>query len=113
MVEVLNQLGDITGNDLFNASSAKNIKDAGRNGVTGVLSGFAIMRKIDDETGEASVSSVMKIDGDLYAGGSKVITNRLQELVAFMGEKVLDSGVKIEMQEIATKSGTGVTFKLV
>lgn len=113
MLEVLNQSGDITGNDMFNASSAKTIKEAGRNSLTGVLSGFAIMRKIDDETGEAFVSSVMKIDGDLYAGGSKVITNRLQELVAFMGDKVLDNGVKIEMTEIATKNGTGVTFKIV
>lgn len=113
MIQVMNMLGDVTGNDLFNASSAKNIKDAGRNSVKGLLSGFAVLRKVDDETGEASVSSVMKIDGELYAGGSKVISNRLQELVAFMGENVLDNGVKIEMTEIATKSGTGVTFKLV
>ena len=113
MVEVLNQVGDITGNDMFNASSAKNIKDAGRNNVEGVLTGFAVMKKTDDETGDTTVSSVMKIDNELYAGGSKVITNRLQELVVFFGDKVLDNGVKIKMPEIATKSGTGVTFILV
>lgn len=112
MIKVLNQVGDITGNDLFNASTANQIKKAGSKGVEGTMTGCAVVQKVDDETGEVTVSSVIKLDGELYAGASKVITNRLQELIEFMGEEVIKNGVAIQFCEIDTKSGVGVSFIL-
>ena len=113
MIKTLMRVGNITGNDLFNASTAESIKNAGRNKIEGLLSGCAIVQNVDDETGETSVSSVMKVNDTLYAGGSKVMTNRLQKLVEFMGEDVIKEGANIRFREIQTKSGTGVTFELI
>ena len=112
MIKVLNKVGDITGNDLFNASTANPIKKAGSKEISGKMTGCAVVQKTDDETGEISVSSVIKLDGELYAGASKVITNRIQELIEFMGEEVIKNGVEIQFCEIETKSGTGVSFIL-
>ena len=112
MIKVLNKVGDITGNDLFNAPTANPIKKAGSKEIAGKMTGCAVVQKTDDGTGEISVSSVIKLDGELYAGNSKVITNRLQELIEFMGEEVVKNGVEIQFCEIDTKSGTGVSFVL-
>lgn len=108
------QCGNITGDDLFNASNGMPIKVAGRDKMSVDMTGFAIILKVDDETGEANTTAVIKTkDGHLIAGGSKVIVNRLEELVAYKGKEILDKeSMKITFAEITTKNGIGVSFSI-
>lgn len=102
--------------DLANVGTGKGLKECGRDKIKGTLNGFGIVKaqSVDAETGEVEEKeiSVVKVDGVVYSGASKVMAGRLETLADIIENEndVKDGKIKVHFDNISCKSGDGVTM---
>ena len=99
--------------DLANVGSGLGLKEAAETKVEGVLNGFGSMpvERVDNETGDVKTEtlSIVKIDGVVYSGASKVVDGRLNNLKAIVGEStdVQDGKISVKFENIKLAKGMG------
>lgn len=102
--------------DMANVGSGLGFKDAVERGAEGVLDGFGVVEseRLSDETGELEkiVISVVKVDGTLYSGASKVIEGRLKNLDAIVGNSndVEEKKISVKFENIKLAKGNGTNL---
>ena len=100
--------------DILNANLGMSLKDACDVGTEGILNGYAVLNKtsVDEETGETSEHeiAVLKINGELYSGESKVTVNRIKELDEVFSED--EDGEELEIKLVPVKCGRGMAVSL-
>lgn len=108
----------LTKKDIFNAQAGKGFKDAAKESVSGMLTGFAVteVEDIDYSTGELKGNKtvcVMKVGDKIYSGESVVIARRLTEMSNMFTEVEIGEGIEIQFTEIKAGRGTATNFMLV
>lgn len=108
----------LTKKDIFNAQAGKGFKDAAKEAVTGMLTGFAVteVEDIDYSTGELKGNKtvcVMKVGDMIYSGESIVVARRLTEMANMFTEEEIGAGIEIQFIEIKAGRGTATNFMLV
>ena len=99
--------------DLANVGSGLGLKEAAETKVEGVLNGFGsmVVERADEETGEVKedVLSIIKVDGVVYSGASKVVDGRLNNLKKIVGEStdVQDGKISVKFENIKLAKGMG------
>ena len=99
--------------DLANVGSGLGLKEAAETKVEGVLNGFGslIVERINEQTGESKQEtvSIVKVDGIVYSGASKVVDSRLNNLKSIIGEStdVQDGKISVRFESIKLAKGTG------
>ena len=102
--------------DLANVGSGLGLKEAAETRVEGVLNGFGSMlaERVDNETGESKQEtvSIVKVDGIVYSGASKVVDGRLNNLKAIVGEStdVQDGKISVRFENVKLAKGTGANL---
>lgn len=102
--------------DMANVGSGLGFKDAVERGAEGVLDGFGVVEseRLSDETGELEkiVISVVKVDGTLYSGASKVVEGRLKNLDAIVGNSndVEEKKISVKFENIKLAKGNGTNL---
>lgn len=97
--------------DLFNTSVGTGYKDAVKNKVAGECTGAAVFEKTNQD-GEVETVSAVKVDGKIYSGNSKVMANRVNELIGFLGDEI-ENGVKVAFTTVQCKEGDGVALMVI
>lgn len=106
----------ITKKDLANVGSGLGFKEAADNKVSGLLEGMGIIEteRINEETGEFEpvVISVIKVNGHVYSGASKVVEGRIKNLAGIVGDStdVEDGKIDIAFENIKLAKGTGTNI---
>lgn len=109
-------LHNISKMDMANVGSGLGFKDAVERGIEGVLEGFGIVEteRVNEETGELEkvVISVVKVNGSLFSGASKVIEGRLKNLDAIVGNSndVEEKKISVEFRKIKLAKGDGTNL---
>ena len=109
-------LYNITKMDMANVGSGLGFIDAVEQEVEGVLEGFGIVdsERLNDNTGELEkVSvSVVKVNGQLFSGASKVVEGRLKNLDAIVGNTndVEDKKISVKFENIKLAKGNGTNL---
>lgn len=107
---------NITKLDMANVGSGLGFKDAVEQGAEGVLEGFGIVdsEKLNENTGELEkvVISVVKVNGQLFSGASKVVEGRLKNLSAIVGDSkdVEEKRISIKFENIKLAKGNGTNL---
>ena len=99
-------LYNITKMDMANVGSGLGFVDAVEQGVEGVLEGFGIV-----DTGEVPIS-VVKVNGQLFSGASKVVEGRLRNLAAIVGDSndVEEKKISVKFENIKLAKGNGTNL---
>lgn len=109
-------LYNITKMDMANVGSGLGFIDAVEQEVEGVLEGFGIVdsERLDDNTGELEkvVISVVKVNGQLFSGSSKVVEGRLKNLAAIVGDSkdVEEKKISVKFENIKLAKGNGTNL---
>lgn len=107
---------NITKLDMANVGSGLGFKDAVEQGAEGVLEGFGIVdsERLDENTGELEkvVISVVKVNGQLFSGASKVVEGRLKNLGAIVGDSkdVEEKRISVKFENIKLAKGNGTNL---
>lgn len=99
-------LYNITKMDMANVGSGLGFVDAVEQKVEGVLEGFGI---VDSE--EVPIS-VVKVNGQVYSGASKVVEGRLKNLSAIVGDSndVEEKKISVKFESIKLAKGNGTNL---
>lgn len=99
-------LYNITKMDMANVGSGLGFVDAVEQKVEGVLEGFGIV-----DTEEVPIS-VVKVDGKLFSGASKVVEGRLRNLSAIVGDSndVEEKKISVKFENIKLAKGNGTNL---
>lgn len=99
-------LYNITKMDMANVGSGLGFVDAVEQKVEGVLEGFGIV-----DTGEVPIS-VVKVNGQLFTGASKVVEGRLRNLSAIVGDSndVEEKKISVKFENIKLAKGNGTNL---
>lgn len=99
-------LYNITKMDMANVGSGLGFVDAVEQKVEGVLEGFGIV-----DTEEVPIS-VVKVNGQLFTGASKVVEGRLRNLAAIVGDSkdVEEKKISIKFENIKLAKGNGTNL---
>jgi hypothetical protein len=99
-------LYNITKMDMANVGSGLGFVDAVEQKVEGVLEGFGI---VDSE--EVPIS-VVKVNGQLFSGASKVVEGRLRNLAAIVGDSndVEEKRISVKFENIKLAKGNGTNL---
>lgn len=99
-------LYNITKMDMANVGSGLGFVDAVEQKVEGVLEGFGIV-----DTEEAPIS-VVKVNGQLFSGASKVVEGRLRNLSAIVGDSndVEEKKISVKFESIKLAKGNGTNL---
>lgn len=109
-------LYNITKLDMANVGSGLGFKDAVERDVEGVLEGFGIVdsERLNENTGELEkvVISVVKVNGQLFSGSSKVVEGRLKNLSAIVGDSndVEEKKISVKFENIKLAKGNGTNL---
>ncbi len=109
-------LHNITKMDMSNVGSGLGFKDAVEQNAEGVLDGFGIVEseRLNEETGEMEkiAISVVKVNGQLFSGASKVVEGRLKNLDAIVGNSndVEDKKISVKFENIKLAKGNGTNL---
>lgn len=107
---------NITKLDMANVGSGLGFKDAVEQGVEGVLEGFGIVdsERLNENTGELEkvVISVVKVNGQLFSGASKVVEGRLKNLNAIVGDSkdIEEKRISVKFENIKLAKGNGTNL---
>jgi len=107
---------NITKLDMANVGSGLGFKDAVEQGAEGVLEGFGIVdsERLNENTGELEkvVISVVKVNGQLFSGSSKVVEGRLKNLNAIVGDSkdVEEKKISVKFENIKLAKGNGTNL---
>lgn len=99
-------LYNITKMDMANVGSGLGFVDAVEQKVEGVLEGFGIV-----DTEEVPIS-VVKVNGQLFTGASKVVESRLRNLSAIVGDSndVEEKKISVKFENIKLAKGNGTNL---
>lgn len=99
-------LYNITKMDMANVGSGLGFVDAVEQKVEGVLEGFGIV-----DTEEVPIS-VVKVNGQLFSGASKVVEGRLRNLSAIVGDSndVEEKKISVKFEAIKLAKGNGTNL---
>ena len=99
-------LYNITKMDMANVGSGLGFVDAVEQNVEGVLEGFGIV-----DTEEVPIS-VVKVNGQLFTGASKVVEGRLKNLAAIVGDSndVEEKKISVKFESIKLSKGNGTNL---
>lgn len=99
-------LYNITKMDMANVGSGLGFVDAVEQKVEGVLEGFGIV-----DTEEVPIS-VVKVNGQLFSGASKVVEGRLKNLSAIVGDSndVEEKKISVKFENIKLAKGNGTNL---
>lgn len=99
-------LYNITKMDMANVGSGLGFVDAVEQNVEGVLEGFGIV-----DTEEVPIS-VVKVNGQLFSGASKVVEGRLKNLSAIVGDSndVEEKKISVKFENIKLAKGNGTNL---
>lgn len=99
-------LYNITKMDMANVGAGLGFVDAVEQKVEGVLEGFGIV-----DTGEVPIS-VVKVNGQLFTGASKVVEGRLKNLIAIVGDSndVEEKKISVKFESIKLAKGKGTNL---
>lgn len=99
-------LYNITKMDMANVGSGLGFVDAVEQKVEGVLEGFGIV-----DTEEIPIS-VVKVNGQVFSGASKVVEGRLRNLAAIVGdsEDVEEKKISVKFENIKLAKGNGTNL---
>lgn len=99
-------LYNITKMDMANVGSGLGFVDAVEQKVEGVLDGFGIV-----DTEEVPIS-VVKVNGQLFSGASKVVEGRLRNLAAIVGDSndVEEKKISVKFENIKLAKGNGTNL---
>lgn len=99
-------LYNITKMDMANVGSGLGFVDAVEQKVEGVLEGFGIV-----DTEEVPIS-VVKVNGQLFSGASKVVEGRLRNLAAIVGDSndVEEKKISVKFESIKLAKGNGTNI---
>lgn len=109
-------LYNITKMDMANVGSGLGFIDAVEQEVEGVLEGFGIVdsERLNENTGELEkvVISVVKVNGQLFSGSSKVVESRLKNLTAIVGDSkdVEEKKISVKFENIKLAKGNGTNL---
>lgn len=109
-------LYNITKMDMANVGSGLGFIDAVEQEVEGVLEGFGIVNseRLNENTGELEkvVISVVKVNGQLFSGSSKVVEGRLKNLTAIVGDSkdVEEKKISVKFENIKLAKGNGTNL---
>lgn len=107
---------NITKMDMANVGSGLGFIDAVEQEVEGVLDGFGIVdsERLNEKTGELEkvVISVVKVNGQLFSGSSKVVEGRLKNLSAIVGDSkdVEEKKISVKFENIKLAKGNGTNL---
>lgn len=107
---------NITKMDMANVGSGLGFKEAVEHGIEGVLDGFGVVEseRVNEETGELEkvTISVVKVNGTLFSGASKVVEGRLKNLDAIVGNSndVEEKKISVEFRKIKLAKGDGTNL---
>lgn len=107
---------NITKMDMANVGSGLGFIDAVEQEVEGVLEGFGIVdsERLNENTGELEkvVISVVKVNGQLFSGSSKVVEGRLKNLSAIVGDSkdVEEKKISVKFENIKLAKGNGTNI---
>lgn len=99
-------LHNITKMDMANVGSGLGFVDAVEQKVEGVLEGFGIV-----DTEDVPIS-VVKVNGQLFSGASKVVEGRLRNLSAIVGDSndVEEKKISVKFERIKLAKGNGTNL---
>lgn len=99
-------LHNLTKMDMANVGSGLGFVDAVEQKVEGVLEGFGIV-----DTEEVPIS-VVKVNGQLFSGASKVVECRLRNLAALVGDSddVEEKKISVKFESIKLAKGNGTNL---
>lgn len=99
-------LYNITKMDMANVGSGLGFIDAVEQKVEGVLEGFGIV-----DTEEVPIS-VVKVNGQVFSGSSKVVEGRLKNLSAIIGDgkDVEEKKISVKFESIKLAKGNGTNL---
>lgn len=99
-------LYNITKMDMANVGAGLGFVDAVEQKVEGVLEGFGIV-----DTEEVPIS-VVKVNGQIFSGASKVIEGRLRNLTAIVGDSndVEEKKISVKFESIKLAKGNGTNL---
>lgn len=99
-------LYNITKMDMANVGAGLGFVDAVEQKVEGVLEGFGIV-----DTEEVPIS-VVKVNGQLFSGASKVVEGRLRNLTAIVGDSndVEEKKISVKFESIKLAKGNGTNL---
>lgn len=99
-------LYNITKMDMANVGSGLGFVDAVEQEVEGVLEGFGIV-----DTEEVPIS-VVKVNGQVFSGASKVVEGRLRNLSAIVGDSndVEEKRISVKFESIKLAKGNGTNL---
>lgn len=99
-------LYNITKMDMANVGSGLGFVDAVEQKVEGVLEGFGIV-----DTEEVPIS-VVKVNGQVFSGTSKVVEGRLRNLAAIVGDSndVEEKKISVKFENIKLAKGNGTNL---
>lgn len=99
-------LYNITKMDMANVGSGLGFIDAVEQEVEGVLEGFGIV-----DTEEVPIS-VVKVNGQVFSGASKVVEGRLRNLSAIVGDSndVEEKRISVKFESIKLAKGNGTNL---
>ena len=109
-------LYNITKMDMANVGSGLGFIDAVEQEVEGVLEGFGIVEseRLNENTGELEkvAISVVKVNGQLFSGASKVVEGRLKNLGAIVGDSkdVEEKKISVKFENIKLAKGNGTNL---
>lgn len=109
-------LYNITKMDMANVGSGLGFIDAVEQEVEGVLEGFGIVdsERLNENTGELEkvAISVVKVNGQLFSGSSKVVEGRLKNLTAIVGDSkdVEEKKISVKFENIKLAKGNGTNL---
>lgn len=107
---------NITKMDMANVGSGLGFIDAVEQEVEGVLEGFGIVdsERLNENTGELEkvVISVVKVNGQLFSGSSKVVEGRLKNLTAIVGDSkdIEEKKISVRFENIKLAKGNGTNL---
>jgi hypothetical protein len=107
---------NITKMDMANVGSGLGFIDAVEQEVEGVLEGFGIVdsERLNENTGELEkvAISVVKVNGQLFSGSSKVVEGRLKNLSAIVGDSkdVDEKKISVKFENIKLAKGNGTNL---
>lgn len=99
-------LYNITKMDMANVGSGLGFVDAVEQKVEGVLEGFGIV-----DTEEVPIS-IVKVNGQVFSGASKVVEGRLRNLSAIVGDSndVEEKKISVKFESIKLAKGNGTNL---
>lgn len=99
-------LYNITKMDMANVGAGLGFVDAVEQKVEGVLEGFGIL-----DTEEVPIS-VVKVNGQVFSGASKVVEGRLKNLIAIVGDSndVEEKKISVKFESIKLAKGNGTNL---